>query len=60
MQLGYAKLAYITKLYVKNKRQDVLHSEFSFSTNFSLANVQHNKFIFCLSKLQPYEIQFIF
>lgn len=58
MQLGYAKLANITKLHVKNKRQDVLHSEFSF--NFSLANVQHNKFIFCLSKLQPYEIQFIF
>lgn len=59
MQLGYAKLANITKLHVKNKRQDVLHSEFSFS-NFLLANVQHNKFIFCLSKLQPYEIQFIF
>lgn len=59
MQLGYATLANITKLHVKNKRQDVLHSESSFSS-FSLANVQHNKFIFCLSKLQPYEIQIIF
>lgn len=57
MQLGYAKLTNSTMI---QKIKGRMYSEFSPSTNFSLANVQHNKFAFCLSKLQPYEIQFIF